>query len=54
MKAKALDDLSRLVKKAGEYKPDQIPHKPEKQPNVKELKTVYTLNLKTFKISVDS
>lgn len=51
MKPNELNNLSKLVKKAGKYKPKKAPHKPEKQPSVSELNEVYTLNLKELKLS---
>lgn len=51
MKKKELNNLSKLVKKIGKYKPKETPHKPEKQPSVSELKEVYTLNLKELTLN---
>ena len=51
MKDKELNKLSKLIKKVGKYKPEEAPHKPEKQPSVSELNEVYTLDLKGLKLN---
>ncbi len=51
MKPNEINNLSKLVKKVGKYKPKEAPHKPEKQPSVSELNEVYTLNLKELKLN---
>ncbi len=51
MKDKDLNNLGRLVKKVGGFKPKEPPKKPDHQPNNKELETKYKLNLKTLELS---
>ncbi|MCP4473098.1 MAG: hypothetical protein GY821_00690 [Gammaproteobacteria bacterium] len=51
MNNQELNNLSKMVKKIGKYKPKEAAHKPEKQPSVSELKEVYILNLKELKLN---
>ena len=50
MKEIDIKNLSKLVKKAGDYTPDSPPKKPDKQPNKSELNAKFSLNRKTLKI----
>ncbi len=51
MKDKDLNNLTRLVKKVGNFKPEKPSKKPDHQPNKKELEVKYELDLKTIELS---
>ena len=50
MNDKELNSLKRLVKKAGSYKPDETPTKPEKAPTAEQLRQVYVLDKRSMTI----
>lgn len=52
MDDKDLNNLARLVKKVGQYKPEERPHQPKNQPSKKELSQTYVLNLQTLEFKV--
>ncbi|MCP4475332.1 MAG: hypothetical protein GY821_12370 [Gammaproteobacteria bacterium] len=47
---KNLKGLAKLVKKFRQYKPDEKPTKPEKQPSVAQLTQTFKLDIKTMEI----
>jgi len=51
MKDKDLNNLARLVKKAGSYKPENKPLQPSNPPSKDKLEEKYKLDLKTLRIN---
>ena len=51
MKKQELNKLSKLIRKVDNYKPKEVPKKPETAPSKKEIEKKYKLHLNKLEIS---